>query len=288
MMSSTKLDCNSMSAMVSTPQCTQSYNSVSHNANPTRPLQRSHRLEAGATSHVRSSERQNFPLDNQIINIDAATIHAWRHNVGQNQQDGSQQVLLKLSPPASPSYKQNSTFNSSASCTVTTKSSSDFCSKLSKSASISQSALPPRAQRATLARGDSEISKQCGGSVTKSCDAVGLEAKRQKDLIVTEKMIGKWLLVNQVSSTSTLVAVANAHVNSSRPLLIVIMSLLSLIHQWPTTSSSTSQIVSTTYSALPGHRLAFSTHQSRNTQARKSRKWLATCKCPTPLLVSRL
>lgn len=205
------LDCNSMSAMAPTPQLASSYISVSHTADSTSTPQRSHRLESGVKgrnskatngdyytstaikSGAITSLRHNFSLDNQIINIDAATIHAWRHNVGQNQQDKSQQVLLKVSPPASPDLKQNSTFNPSAACTVTTRSSSDFCGKAVKSADATPSALPARAQRALLARGDSEISKQCGGNANKSCDAVGLEAKRQKDLIVTEKMIGKWI-----------------------------------------------------------------------------------------------
>lgn len=211
-MSSIKLDCNSMSAMVSTPQLAQSCTPATHQPYSVSSSQRSHRLEAATNgqiststnSHyrasssakslatpiaplVRSSERQSFSLDNQIINIDAATIHAWRHNVGQNQQDESQQVLLKLSPPTSPSYNQTSTFNPSASCTVTTKSSSDFCGNLSKSAAGCHSV-----QRASLARGNSEVSKQCGSNIARGCDALGLEAKRQKDIVVTEKMIGKW------------------------------------------------------------------------------------------------
>jgi hypothetical protein len=236
--------------MVSTPQLAQSCIPASHQAYSTSISQRSHRLEAATNGqiststnshcrassakslatpiapHVRSSERQSFSLDNQIINIDAATIHAWRHNVGQNQQDESQQVLLKLSPPASPSYKQNSTFNPSASCTVTTKSSSDFCGNPTKSAAGYHSV-----QRASLARGNSEVSKQCGNNISRGCDALGLEAKRQKDLVVTEKMIGKCNMFCQ-DPQHALGTVAHVQLFTSGPSLIFPMSFFFLILLW--------------------------------------------------------
>lgn len=202
-MSSANFDCTSMSGAVSTPQV-QSYTSSNSKAISTLQRHSSHRLENASgvynsnivvspTSHflptssiqvrVCSPDRRIFSLDNQgFANVDAATIHAWRHNVGQNNQDGSR----KLSPPASPSLRQNATFDPSAPTTVTAKCSGDFSVKPA-------AAVPDRVQRALLARGNSEVSKQCIIKPTSMCEASNLEAKRQKDLVVTEKMIGKWM-----------------------------------------------------------------------------------------------
>lgn len=174
-----------MSAVTSTPQLPQTNTPGSQKTFLT-PTQRqsSHRLE-----NATGPERRTFSLHNQgITNVDAATIHAWRHNVGQNNQDGSQ----TLSPPASPSLGQNSTFNPSAPCTVTAKCSSVFSANHTKLAAHDAKPDPPaRVQRAFLARGNSEISKQCSVKPSSICEASGLEAKRQKDLVVTEKMIGE-------------------------------------------------------------------------------------------------
>lgn len=227
-MSFANLDINSMPAVVVTPQLSQedrihlayvSQDTVGNPAplsinisGPTPLRQSSHRLESATQvvgrnssaadnkSHRTSSNllsvtsvdsrsslsaSSRLPLDNQgIANVDAA-IHAWRQDIGQNQSDESRFHPSTLSPPAAPSLQKDTTFNPSTSCPATNR-----FSEASKPNIERPTATSGCVERAALARGNSEVSKQCA-TKTSACEPFSLEAKRQKDLIVTEKMIGK-------------------------------------------------------------------------------------------------
>ncbi|KAJ9115115.1 hypothetical protein QFC22_005445 [Naganishia vaughanmartiniae] len=136
-------------------------------------------------SRPSSSSQSRLPLDNQgIANVDAA-IHAWRQDIGQNHSGESRFYPSTLSPPAAPSLQKDTTFNPSTSCIATNK-----FPVSSKPTAERAPALSGCVERAALARGNSEVSKQCTTKVS-VCEPPSLEAKRQKDLIVTEKMIAR-------------------------------------------------------------------------------------------------
>lgn len=226
-MSFANLDVNSMPAVVVTPQLSQedrvhlafasqdTYGNpapLSINISAPTPLrQSSHRLESATqvagknitpvdskshrtSSHLlpvtsvdrrsSSSAQSRLPLDNQgIANVDAA-IHAWRQDIGQNHGGESRFYPSTSSPPAAPSLQKDTTFNPSTSCSATNKFSASANSNAERTTASSGCV-----ERAALARGNSEVSKQCT-TKTSVCEPSSLEAKRQKDLVVTEKMIG--------------------------------------------------------------------------------------------------